>query len=158
MSPHRLTEIEGPMSGREHARLAKRLIKACGGGSEAERACGVSDTTLSRYATGAAIMPADVIANLENYCGQPIYSGALFDLFDRAVVGQDLRIAAQELTEASATLQKTAREALADEKLTPRELDDLAAVEAETEGALERVKATRRAAEAAMGRPLRAVG
>jgi len=150
-------EQDGPISIREHARLAKRLIKACGGGAEAERACGLSDTTLSRYSTGAAVMPADVIANLENYCGQPIYSGALFDLFDRAVATEDLRNAAQELTEAAAVMQRCAREALADGKLTPREIDDIAAVERQAEDALERVKATRRALEAGMGSNIRAV-
>lgn len=150
-------EQDGPLSIREHARLAKRLVKACGGGAEAERACGVSDTTLSRYSTGAAVMPADVIANLENYCGQPIYSGALFDLFDRAVANEDLRHAACELTEASAKMQACAREALADGKLTPREIDDIAAAERGAEEALELVKATRRAIEAGMGPNIRAV-
>ncbi len=150
-------DTDGPLSWREHARLAKRLIKACGGGDEASRASGVSDTTLSRYAVGTAIMPADVIANLESYCGQPIYSGALFDLFDRAVATEDLRNAAQELTEASAAMQRCAREALADGKLTPPELDDIAAVERQAEEALERVKATRRAIEAGMGANIRAV-
>lgn len=152
MSVQRMIDHEGPLTIREHARLAKRLIKACGGGAEAARACGVSDTTLSRYATGAAVMPADVIANLENYCGEPIYSGALFNLFDRAASGQDIRISAQELTEAAANVQRVAREALADGNLTMREIDELASVEAQAAAALERVRATRRAAEVAMGK------
>lgn len=152
-------DIDGALSPREHARLAKFLIRECGGLAEATRACGLSDSTLSRYQTNGSgqFMPADVIANLEGYCGKPVYSGALFDLFDSAVVSNDLRDATCALTEAAAKLQGAGREALADGRYTMSEDEQLAALEAQAEDALSMIKATRRGLQAGIGQGLRTV-
>lgn len=151
--------IDGALSPREHARLAKFLIRECGGLAESSRACGLSDSALSRYQTNGSgqYMPADVIANLESYCGKPVYSGALFDLFDSAVVSNDLRDATCALTEAAAKLQGAAREALADGRYTMSEDEQLAAMETSAEEAVAIIKAARRSLQAGIGQPLRAV-
>jgi hypothetical protein len=67
------------MNSRHHARLARQLIDACGGLDEAVRECRVGKSALSDYQNPhiTAFMPADVIADLEAYCGQAIYSGAI---------------------------------------------------------------------------------
>lgn len=62
-----------------HGHLARQLIKACGGVMAAQDLCSVQKSALSAYCQPheAPTMPADVIADLEEYCGQPIYSSAL---------------------------------------------------------------------------------
>lgn len=137
------------MNEREHARLARELIDACGGLDEAGRACGLSKPVLSNYqqAHHASTMPAKVIACLERYCGKAIYSAALFDLVDARADGGCLRELVCSLTEAAAGLQHRVREAMADERLTPRELDEIARAERLAEEALESFRAARRHAE-----------
>lgn len=70
------------MNPRRHARLARELIEACGGLEEASHNCRVSKSGLSDYQNVCVVsfMPADVMADLEAYCGQPIYSQAVADL------------------------------------------------------------------------------
>lgn len=67
------------LSRRQHARLAKQLIEQCGGLDEAVTACRVGRSQLSDYQNpnGEGFMPADVMVDLEAYCGSAIYSGAL---------------------------------------------------------------------------------
>lgn len=64
------------MNPKRHAKLARDLIDACGGLTEASDNCRVGVSTLSTYQNPneAATMPADVMACLEAYCGEPIYS------------------------------------------------------------------------------------
>jgi hypothetical protein len=144
------------VTSREHARLARELITACGGLDECAANCRVSKANLSRYQNPheECFMPADVIADLETYCGRPIYSAALFDRFEQPKAeASDLREAVFTLTEESADLQRVAREVLADGRITPRELDRLAEEERQADAALQKVRAARQAAEAAQQRP-----
>jgi hypothetical protein len=139
---------------REHARLARELIEACGGLEEAARACRVRRSALSGYqtATDPSTMPADVMDALEEYAGQgPLYSGAIAERRMFAAPLATLSDAACELSEQAVEMQATIRRALADGSLSPRELDIIAGVERDTEAALDRVKAVRRAAELASG-------
>lgn len=70
------------MTPRRHAKLAHDLIEACGGLAEAASACRVSKSVLSTYQNPneASTMPADVMADLEAYCGEPIYSREIMAL------------------------------------------------------------------------------
>lgn len=72
-------------------------------------------------------MPADVIADLEMYCGEPIYSRALVENRPHATLAADVLTEACEVTEAAGALLKTARLAASDGRLTREEK---AAVEA----------------------------
>lgn len=67
------------MNIRQHSALARRLITACGGLEEAAAHCRVGRSNLSNYQNPdqSASMPADIIAELEEYCGEGIYSRAL---------------------------------------------------------------------------------
>ncbi len=64
------------MNPKRHAKLARDLIEACGGLAEAADNSRVGVSTLSTYQNPneSATMPADVMADLEAYCGEPIYS------------------------------------------------------------------------------------
>jgi hypothetical protein len=140
------------LSPREHARLAHDLIDACGGLEEAARACRVRKSALSGYQNPSdpSAMPADVMDALEEYAGQgPVYSGAIAErrMFP-APIG-NLSDLACELSEQTLQVQALIRKAVADGKLTPRELDLIAEAEREAEEALDRLKAARRAAEVA---------
>lgn len=66
-------------SRRRHASHARELIKLCGGLDEAATACRVGKTQLSDYQNpqGDGFMPADVVVDLEAYCGSAVYSSAL---------------------------------------------------------------------------------
>lgn len=140
------------LSRREHARLARELIDHCGGLEEAAGACRVRKSALSMYQNpeDPSTMPADVMDALEEYAGQgPIYSSAIAErrMFP-APVG-NLADAACDFSELSLEVQRVVRKALEDGRLTPRELDRIAEAERDLEEALERLKGTRRAAEAA---------
>jgi hypothetical protein len=115
--------------------LARQLIAACGGLEEACRACRVSDTQLSRFQTpdAGAFMPADVMAHLEAYCGEPVYSRALFEARPAASDARDLLVEACEATESVTDLQREIRLAAADGKITPRERARLATLHAAAE-------------------------
>jgi len=144
------------MTPREHSRLARELIAACGGLEEACAACRTSKSVLSTYQNPneAATMPARVIAELETYAGQPLYSRALFERFDAPKApAADLSAQACALTEAAAVLQHTTRTALADGVLTPREADALAKAESDVEAALHSARAARQATEAGSRMP-----
>jgi hypothetical protein len=138
------------LSQREHANLARDLIAECGGLEEALRACRLrTKSTLSGYQNPhePSTMPADVIDALEVYCGKPIYSSALFERFGQAGAVGSLRDSACDLSEQALELQGLIRRAIADDRLTPRELDNLAHAERQAEEALDRVRGARRAAE-----------
>lgn len=63
----------------------RQLLKATGGGNEAAKATRVSQQVLSGYGSGGdehseRFAPADVIADLEAECGQPIVTRKLAEL------------------------------------------------------------------------------
>jgi hypothetical protein len=137
------------MNPREHARMARLLIDACHGLDEAAAACRVSKSKLSDYQNphSALFMPADVMCDLEAYCGRAIYSAAIFDRVQPGVVSEDLEAVTCDLSEAGSELQRLTRKALADRKLTPREIDELSKAEAAVAESLDRVRGAREAAE-----------
>lgn len=145
------------MTPREHARLARALIDACGGLDEAAANCRVSRSKLSDYQNPnvGLFMPSDVMDCLQEYCGKPIFSDAMSAKFAAPVVNGDLLPAACEVTESASALMSFTRQASADGKFTPRELDEIAAAERQVEDALERSRAIRRAHDG--GRVLKAV-
>lgn len=113
-------------SGRWHAHQARLLIKACGGLEEAAGVCRLSVSHLSRCQDGldATVLPVDVIADLEMYCGQAIYSSALVGLVKAANEGRDLAkmlTSACAASEGASDLQRAVRVALADDALDERE-------------------------------------
>lgn len=65
-----------PLTAKRHAHLARELIKACDGLLASESVCRVGRTSLSNYCDPdhPNHMPADVMAALEAYCRQPLYS------------------------------------------------------------------------------------
>ena len=131
------------MTPRQHAQLARQLIAACGGLQEAAQACRASDTSLSRYQTpdSGCFMPADVLADLEGYCGQPVYSRALFEARPSASIATDLLKEGCEAAEAGVDLQREIRLAAADGVITPRERARLAELHAAAEEQLREVGA-----------------
>lgn len=148
------------LSHREHARLARELIEACGGLEEAAQACRVRKSALSGYQNAAdpSTMAADVMDALEEYAGQgPTYSGAIAErrMFPQKVTGC-LKELAFDLAQESMDVVGAVRSALADGSLSVNDLDAIARAESDAEDALERVRGVRRAAEAAMPSPLRA--
>lgn len=137
------------MSPREHARLARMLIDACGGLAEASEAAGVSKSVLStsQNPNETTTMSARVIAELEAYCAKPIYSSFL-----RRQVGLDteagcLKDLACLFTEEGAGFQSYVRKALADDTLTPNEIDAARRELAQAETVLMRCRASLDAAE-----------
>jgi len=111
------------MNRRHHAMLSRMLIAACGTLAEAAGACRVSVPQLSDYqsATGESFMPADVIADLEAYCGARIYSRALFETCPQQQVARDLVQEACDAAEGASDLQRQIRLAAADGVITPAE-------------------------------------
>lgn len=147
------------MTPREHARLARELISAAGGLEEAARACRVSRAVLSSYQNPSredCFMPADVIAALETYVGRSVYSAALAALTSATPITGCLKELAIDLARESMDVVTAVREALTDGRLSPNDLDAIAAAERDAEDALERVRAVRRATEAATPTPLHA--
>lgn len=144
------------LSHREHARLARDLIDACGGLEEAARACRVNRSALSGYQTphDPSCMPADVIDALEEYAGRgPTYSGAIAERRLFPMPAANLADLACELSEQTLAAQGLIRRALADGRISPREIDEIASAERNAESALDRLKAARRAIEAASVKP-----
>ena len=147
------------LSHREHARLARDLIDHCSGLEEAASACRVRKSALSGYQNceDPSTMPADVMDALEEYAGQgPIYSGAIAErrMFPTKVTGC-LKELAFDLAQESMDVVSAVREALTDGRLSPNDLDAISAAERDAEDALERVRAVRRATEAATPTPQR---
>lgn len=113
------------MNRRRHAMLARLLLGECGTLSEASAATTrkISVAQLSDYqsAHGESFMPADVIADLEAYCGRPVYSRALFEARPEAAEARDLVVEACEAAEGVTELQREIRLAAADGVITPAE-------------------------------------
>lgn len=111
------------MNRRRHAMLARQLLEQCGTLSEAAAACRVSVPQLSDYQSphGESFMPADVMADLEAYCGRPIYSRALFEARPESAEARDLVAEACEAAEGVTDLQREIRLAAADGVITPAE-------------------------------------
>lgn len=118
---------------RQLATKTKALVQACGGLEEASKAC--SDTArpysvaqLSRCQTpgSGCFLPLDIINVLEDYCGKPVISQALFEARPSAAERKSLMSATLGTTESAAALQSRVRQALDDGVVTAREADDLA--------------------------------
>lgn len=147
------------ISHREHASLAHDLIEACGGLEEAARACRVQKSSLSGYqnANDPSTMPADVIDALQLYARRgPIYTARLHANCQPAPVTGCLKELACDLAQESIDVLAAIRIAMADDVLSPNDLDAITAAERDAENALERLRATRRAIEAATPAPQRA--
>ena len=99
----------------QHRRLASDLIAACGGVDAIVRAeiCRVGSSQLYAFANlgSGQFMPADVMADLEGWHGEPIYSRAIFEARPTSARVADLITEACEATEAAAELQRACREA-----------------------------------------------
>jgi hypothetical protein len=94
------------MNARRHARLASDLIAACGGLEEAAAACRVGKSSLSDYqnAVLTAFMPADVIDDLQAYCGDALYSRALTEERPSEPTRGDVMVETHEAVQAAAAL------------------------------------------------------
>lgn len=128
------------------------MIEACGGLEEAASACRVGKSALSSYQCPHedAYMPSDVMDALECYAGRgPIYSGAISDRRVITSGAASIGDAACNLSEMVLEAQAVVRRAIADGKVSPRELDAIHQAEADCERALDQLKAARRAIEAA---------
>jgi hypothetical protein len=104
-----------------HAAMARALIEACGGLAAASDACRVGRAQLSRAQQGEVYLTADVIADLETHCGQPIYSSVLFNARTDGKAARDIVEGACIAAEAAAALQREIRVAMAAGTLTPGE-------------------------------------
>lgn len=119
------------LSERWHALRARILIEKCGGVTEAASACRWDAPRLSRAQTpGSGVtMPIDVVAELERYCGDPVYSRAMVEAITAPPApAEDLKAEACEATEAVAELQREIRLATGDGQVTPREQTRLTAL------------------------------
>jgi hypothetical protein len=94
------------MNARKHARLAHELITACGGLDEAAAACRVGKSSLSDYQNPCltAFMPADVICDLEAYCGDALYSRAMMESRPSEPTRGDIMVETHEAVQAAAAL------------------------------------------------------
>ncbi|WGM45258.1 hypothetical protein KOAAANKH_00119 [Brevundimonas sp. NIBR10] len=103
----------------------KALVQACGGLDEAVAACRAAEESgqgrayskaqLSRCCVPTApdFAPIDIVAVLEDFCGEPIVSRALVEARPAVAGVGDIRDEASEATEAAASLQGAVRRALA---------------------------------------------
>jgi hypothetical protein len=143
---------------RRHPAYAKLLINGCGSLEEASQACAAafaageihrtySVAQLSRCQTAGSncYLPSDVIACLEDYCGEPIFSKKMAEARASAAQVASLMTEAAESTEAAALFQSKVRRAIADGKVTPAEQAELAR---EAEAMLEQARETIAAVDA----------
>ena len=131
------------MNRRAHALAARRLVAACGGLMEAAAACRVGKTQLADYQSveGVGFMPADVMADLEAYCGSPIYSRMLVEARPAGPETFDLAREACDAAEAGGRLQHAARRASDDGAISERERRELVDIYAEALDQLRQVGA-----------------
>ncbi|MDR3514061.1 MAG: hypothetical protein P4L73_20690 [Caulobacteraceae bacterium] len=110
------------MEARQHAHLARLLVAACGGVDEVVRnqACRLKASRLydCMDPTTPGSMPVDVVADLEAYCGDPLYSRALVAARPHAPEPGPLIEEACESCEAAASLQRLVRTSLKDGHLS----------------------------------------
>jgi hypothetical protein len=130
----------------QHAQLAQQLIAACGGVDEIvrEKACRTRSSQLYAFMDGAScqFMPADVIADLEAWCGEPHYSRALFEARPASAQIVNLLTEACEATETAAELQQLARHASTHAHgPTPRERQRIEAVTQRLENDVREIRA-----------------
>jgi hypothetical protein len=108
-----------------HAHLARQLIAACGGLIEAASAdgCRLEKSRLSEFCDpkSGAFMPADVMAALEAYCGEPLYSRAICEERPANVVARHVLTETCEAAELSLALQQLVRLATEDGSLDATE-------------------------------------
>jgi len=126
---------------RRHARMARVLIKACGGLEECADLTRVGKSQLSDYQNPnvEAFMPADVMADLEEHCGRPLYSAALAEAVTAQAALRSLTDEACEASEAAADLQRKVRQAVEDGVLTAAEREDLSRAHAKAMDELRQV-------------------
>lgn len=136
---------------RQQASAFGRLVKACGGLEEASRACAqlarpYSVAQLSRCQTAGAgcFAPSDIIACLEDYCGDPIFGRALVEARPCATEIDSAMTEAAETTEAAASFQSKVRRAVADGVVTAAEQAEL---EREAEALFEQARQSREAVQ-----------
>lgn len=142
------------MSDRLLALMTEKLIARCGGLSEASIACAelarpYSVTQLSRCQTvgSGCYLPIDIVAALERYCGEPVVSRALADRSTVDVAGARLADLACVFSEQASDVQRHLRKALADDRLSPREIKEGHRQIAEAREALDRTEAALTAAD-----------
>lgn len=125
--------------------LARALMDACGGVDECIDACRAGRTQLYAYrdASSGRFMPADVMADLEAYCGQPIYSRALVEARPASATVDSVVEEACDIGEAAVSLQRLVRMAAKDGELTEHE-------KREIEEGLQKLEAEARDLRAAM--------
>jgi len=116
------------MNSRQHASLAKRLIDACGGLAEASENCRVNKSVLSDYQCPhkSSTMPADVMLDLQGYCGEPIYTNALVRASDPVLASADVETDSLSALEHMAHFAKEYRKAKSDGLITAQEERSLA--------------------------------
>ena len=100
-----------PEKHRAHALLARTLIRACGGLVEAASACRLEKSRLQEFcdATRLALMPLDVVEELQDYCGRQIYFEGLAAMLPCTGGARSLEEESCSLTEAVASLQAYVR-------------------------------------------------
>lgn len=136
-----------------HATLARQLIEACGGATQvAGNACRLEKTRLYECCDpgSGAFLPADVIVDLESYCGEPIYSRAMVEHRPAREEVQGLVDETSDGTELMAGLQALARRAAADGTIDAKERASIFAV---LETIEEKTRKIRAAAAAPGARP-----
>ncbi len=113
------------MEARQHAHLFRQLVAKCGGVDEIVRnhACRLKASRLYQLcdANGGAYATVDAIADLEAYCGEPVYSRALVEARPARPDVAGVVDEACEISESAAHLQKTVRLAKGRGGLTLRE-------------------------------------
>lgn len=133
------------LSPREHAHMARSLIDACGGVDEILRqdppVCRRHRSQLFEYRNGKAMMPADVMSDLEAYAGEPIYSRVLVERRPARPADACPREAALDHSVRSGGLQALLREVLRDGVVTLRERDTAEALLVELEAAVAQIRA-----------------
>ena len=139
-----------------HAMLARELIAACGGLVEAAEVCRLKRSRLSDcqnadLAGRGRYLPIDVIAQLEAYCGRPIYSASVAAARPARADVHTLLTEACQVTEEAAALQRLCRRA---EERGPLSLHERRLIEAGAVAIEQELDALRAAAAAAASAPL----
>lgn len=117
------------MTDRLFALMTEKLINKCGGLAEASAACEqlarhYSVPQLSRCQTvgTGCFLPLDIIAALERYCGVPVISQALAKRSCVQAGTERIADLACSFNEQANDVQRHLRAALADDRLSPREI------------------------------------
>ena len=115
------------MTPRKHSALARALIKASGGLDEAARECRLAKSALgnAQNPNFEYYLPADVIVELEEYCGRSIYSQAMLDASPQIEGDTDIIGDALAMVSAVAKLVNHAHHAQQDGNLSGLEIDKI---------------------------------